>query len=141
MSLNTVFRFCLFLSVVLASDVMAQGAKEALTIYQTQTLEVKELHRLNRKEVEVIVIELDKVERLETELTRQADLAPNASESGDNKAIRERLNQVTLNALGRAWKEMFHAQQQGVDLKRLPAVSFRGKVYHQVHDIRSILKP
>ena len=141
MSLNTVFRFCLILSVVLASDVMAQRAREALTIYQTQILEVTELHRLNRKEVDVIVIELDKVDRLETELTRQADLAPNASESGDNRAIRARLNQVTLNALGRAWKEMLQAQQQGVDLKRLPAVSFRGKVYHEVDDIRAILKP
>ncbi len=141
MSLNTVFRFCLFLSVVLASDVMAQRAREALTIYQTQILEVTELHRLNRREVEVIVVELDKVERLETELTRQADLPPNASESGDNRAIRARLNQVTLNALGRAWKEMIQAQQQGVDIHRLPAVVFRGEVYHQVHDIRAILKP
>ena len=141
MSLNTVFRFCLFLSVVLTSDVMAQGSREVLTIYQTQTLEVTELHRLNRKEVEVIVIDLDKVERLETELTRQADLPPNASEFGDNRAIRARLNQVTLNALGRAWKEMIQAQQQGVDLNRLPAISFRGKVHHEVHDIRPILKP
>ena len=131
-------KFGFLLSVVFATDV---AALEAMTLYQTQTFKVAELHRINRNQVDLIVFELDKVERLEAELTRQADLPPNASESGDNRAIRARLNQVTLNALGRAWKEVIEAQQQGVDLNRLPAVSFRGKVYHEVHDIRAILKP
>ena len=138
MHIATFMKLGLLLSVVLATDV---AALETMTIYQTKALNVKELHRVNKNQVDVIVVELDKVERLETELTRQADLPPNASESGDYRAIRARLNQVTLNALGRAWKEMIQAQQQGVDLKRLPAVVFRGKVYHEVHDIRAILKP
>ena len=137
MHIATFMKLGLLLSVVLATDV---AALETMTIYQTQALKVTELHRV-KKGIDIIVVELDKLERLEAELTRQASLAPNASESGDNRAIRARLNQVTLNALGRAWKEMIQAQQQGVDLKRLPAVVFRGKVYHEVHDIRSILKP
>jgi len=131
-------KFGFLMSVVFAADVLAL---ETMTVYQTQAIKVGELHRVNKNKFDLIVVELDTVERLETELTRQANLAPNASESGDNRAILARLNQVTLNALGRAWKEMIQAQQQGVDIHRLPAVSFRGKVYHEVHDIRSILKP
>ena len=138
MWIATLMKFGFLLSVVFAADVVAL---ETMTVYQTQVLKVTELHRVNKNKIDLIVVELDKVERLETELTRQADLPPNASESGDNRAIRARLNQVTLNALGRAWKEMIQAQQKGVDLNRLPAVSFRGKVYHEVHDIRAILKP
>ena len=138
MRVKLFLKFAVMTSVVLAADV---AALEAMFLYQTQAFKVPELHRVNENTIDLIVVELDKVEHLEAELTRQADLPLNASESGDNRAIRARLNQVTLNALGRAWKEMIQAQQQGVDLNRLPAVSFRGKVYHQVHDIRSILKP
>ena len=138
MRVKLFLKFAVMTSIVFAADV---AALEAMILYQTQTFKVTELHRVNKNTIDLIVVELDKVERLEAELTRQADLPLNASESGDNRAIRARLNQVTLNALGRAWKEMIQAQQQGVDLNRLPAVSFRGKVHHEVHDIRSILKP
>ena len=138
MRINMLMKFGFLMSVVFAADVLAL---ETMTVYQTQAIKVGELHRVNKNQVDVIVVELDKRERLEAELTRQADLPPNASESGDNRTIRARLNRVTLNALGRAWKEMIQAQQQGVDIHRLPAVVFRGEVYHQVHDIRAILKP
>ena len=138
MRVKLFLKFAVMTSIVLATDV---AALEAMILYQTQAFKVTQLHRVNKNTIDLIVVELDKVERLEADLTRQADLPPNASESGDNRAIRARLNQVTLNALGRAWKEMIQAQQQGVDLNRLPAVSFRGKVHHEVHDIRSILKP
>ena len=138
MRIATLMKFGFLLSVVLVTDV---AALETMTVYQTQAIKVAELHRVNRKQVDLIVVELDKVERLEAELTSQANLPPNASESGDNSGIRAKLKQTTLNALGRAWREVLIAQQRGVDLKRLPAVDFRGKVYHEIHDIRSILKP
>ena len=138
MRVKLFLKFAVMTSIVVAADV---AALETMILYQTQAFKVTQLHRVNKNTIDLSVVELDKVERLEADLTRQADLPPNASESGDNRAIRARLNQVTLNALGRAWKEMIQAQQQGVDLNRLPAVSFRGKVHHEVHDIRSILKP
>lgn len=127
----------LLLSVVLATDV---AALETMTIYQTQALKVTELHRVNRN-IDVSVVELDKLERLEAELTRQANIAPDTKESDGKRAVRGQLDRLTLNAIGRAWREIIQAQQQGVDVNRLPAVVFRGKVTHQVHDIRSILKP
>lgn len=127
----------LLLSVVLATDV---AALETMTIYQTQALKVTELHRVNRN-IDVSVVELDKLERLEAELTRQANIAPDTKEGDGKRAVRGQLDRLTLNAVGRAWREIIQAQQQGVDVNRLPAVVFRGKVTHQVHDIRSILKP
>ena len=138
MRVKLFLKFAVMASVVFAADVLAL---EAMTVYQTQAFKVTELHRVNKNTIDLIVVELDKVERLEAELTRQAELAPNVSENGDNRAIRARLNQITLNALGRAWRDVLLAQQRGVDLKSLPAVDFRGKVYHEVHDIRTILKP
>ncbi len=115
-------------------------ALETMTIYQTQSLKVAGLHRI-KKSIDVEMIELDKLERLEAELTRQANIAPDAKESDGEKTLRGQLNRLTLNAIGRAWKEIIQAQQQGINIKRLPAVSFRGKVHHEVHDIRAILKP
>ena len=107
---------------------------------QTQWVKVAGLHRI-KKSIDVEIIELDKLGRLEAELTRQANIASDATESDGEKALRGQLNQLTLNAIGRAWKEIIQAQQQGINIKRLPAVSFRGKVHHEVHDIRAILKP
>ena len=138
MRIATMMRFGMLLSLIVAGDV---AAREIMTIYQTQTLKVSELHRVNKDKIELIIIELDKVERLEAELTRQADIAPGAKESDGEKALRGQMTQLTLNAIGRAWREKIHALQQGINDKRLPSVVFRGKVYHQVHDIRSILKP
>jgi hypothetical protein len=126
----------MLLSVVLT---VHASALETMTVYQTQTLKVAELHRVNKNKVDLVIVELDKVERLEAELTRQANFAPDAKESDGEKAIRGQFNQLTINALGRAWRDVVHAQLQGVKIARLPAVSFRGKVYHEVHDIRSIL--
>ena len=137
MRLNLFLKTMVLLSVVLITDAVAQ---ETMTIYQTKALKVTELHRV-KKGIEVIVVELDKLERLEAELTRQANIAPDAKESDGKRAVRGQLNQLTLNAVARAWDEAVQAQVQGVDVNRLPAVVFRGKVYHEVHDIRSILKP
>ena len=137
MHIATLMKLGFLLSVVLATDV---AALETMTIYQTQALKVTELHRVKRG-IDVIVVELDKLERLEAELTRHANIAPDAKESDGERAVRGQLNQLTLNAIGKAWKEIIQAQAQGVDLNRLPAVVFRGQVYHQVHDIRAILKP
>lgn len=130
-------QFGLLLSAVLAADV---AALETMTIYQTKALKVTELHRV-KKSIDLIIVELDKLERLEAELTRQAKIAPDAKESDGERAVRGQLNQLTLNAVARAWDEVVQAQIQGVNLNRLPAVLFRGKVHHEVHDIRSILKP
>ena len=137
MRIKTLMQTGVLLSLVFTGDAVAL---ETMTIYQTQSLKVTELHRI-KKSIDVEMIELDKLERLEAELTRQAHIASDAKETDGEKAIRGQLNQLTLNAIGRAWKEIIQAQVQGVDLNRLPAVVFRGEVYHQAHDIRSILKP
>ena len=137
MHIATFMKLGLLLSVVLATDV---AALETMTIYQTQALKVTELHRV-KKGIDIIVVELDKLERLEAELTRQAKIAPNAKESDGERAVRGQLNQLTLSAVAQAWDEVVQAQVLGVDLSRLPAVVFHGEVYHEVHDIRSILKP
>ena len=138
MRMNTLMKAGVLLSLVLTVNAVAL---ETMTIYQTQSLKVKELHRVNKNKVDLVIIELDKIERLEAELTRQANFAPDAKESDGEKAVRGQLNQLTLNAIGRAWREVIQAQFQGVNLNRLPTVVFRGKVYHKVHDIRAILKP
>lgn len=137
MRIAAFMQFGLLLSAVLAADV---AALETMTIYQTKALKVTELHRV-KKSIDLIIVELDKLERLEAELTRQAKIAPDAKESDGERAVRGQLNQLTLNAVARAWDEVVQAQIQGVNLNRLPAVLFRGKVHHEVHDIRSILKP
>ena len=138
MRIKTLMGSAVLLSLVFTVNAVAL---ETMTIYQTQSLKVKELHRVNKNKVDLVIIELDKIERLEAELTRQANFAPDAKESDGEKALRGQLNQLTLNAIGRAWKEIIQEQVQGVDLNSLPAVVFRGEVYHQAHDIRSILKP
>ena len=137
MRIAAFMQFGLLLSAVLAADVVAL---ETMTIYQTKALKVTELHRV-KKSIDLIIVELDKLVRLEAELTRQAKIAPDAKESDGERAVRGQLNQLTLNAVARAWDEVVQAQIQGVNLNRLPAVLFRGKVHHEVHDIRSILKP
>ena len=137
MRVKRLLTFVFVLSVVLATDV---AALERMTVYQTQSLKVAGLHRI-KKSIDVEIIELDKLGRLEAALTRQANIASDAKESDGEKALRGQLNQLTLNAIGRAWKEIIQAQMQGINIKRLPAVFFRGKVYHEVHDIRAILKP
>ena len=137
MRIAAFMQFGLLLSAALAADVVAL---ETMTIYQTKALKVTELHRV-KKSIDLIIVELDKLERLEAELTRQAKIAPDAKESDGERAVRGQLNQLTLNAVARAWDEVVQAQIQGVDLNRLPAVLFRGKVHHEIHDIRSILKP
>lgn len=137
MRIAAFMQFGLLLSAALAADVVAL---ETMTIYQTKALKVTELHRV-KKSIDLIIVELDKLERLEAELTRQAKIAPDAKESDGERAVRGQLNQLTLNAVARAWDEVVQAQIQGVNLNRLPAVLFRGKVHHEVHDIRSILKP
>ena len=137
MRIKTLMQTGVLLSLVFTGDAVAL---ETMTIYQTQSLKVTELHRI-KKNIDVEMIELDKLERLEAELTRQANISSDATESDGEKVIRGQLNQLTLNAIGRAWKEIIQAQQQGINIKRLPAVVFRGKVYHEVHDIRAILKP
>ena len=137
MRVNTLMKAGVLLSLVLTVNA---AALETMTIYQTQSLKVAEPHRI-KKSIDVEIIELDKLGRLEAELTRQANLAPDAKESDGEKALRGQLNQLTLNAIGRAWKEIIRAQQQGINIKRLPAIYFRGRVYHEVHDIRAILKP
>ena len=137
MRVNTLMKTGVLLSLVFTVNAVAL---ETMTIYQTQSLKVAGLHRV-KKSINVEMIELDKLERLEAELTRQANIASDATESDGEKVIRGQLNQLTLNAIGRAWKEIIQAQQQGINIKRLPAVVFRGKVYHEVHDIRAILKP
>ena len=137
MRIATLAKAGFLLLVFITTDCIAL---ETMTIYQTQSLKVAGLHRI-KKSIDVEIIELDKLGRLEAELTRQANLAPDAKESDGEKALRGQLNQLTLNAIGRAWKEIIRAQQQGINIKRLPAIYFRGRVYHEVHDIRAILKP
>ena len=137
MRIKTLMQTGVLLSLVFTVDAVAL---ETMTIYQTQSLKMAGLHRI-KKSIDVEIIELDKLGRLEAELTRQANLAPDAKEIDGEKALRGQLNQLTLNAIGRAWKEIIQAQQQGINIKRLPAVYFSGKVYHEVHDIRTILKP
>jgi len=137
MRIKTLMQTGVLLSLVFTVDAVAL---ETMTIYQTQSLKVAGLHRI-KKSIDVEMIELDKLGRLEAELTRQANIASDATESDGEKAIRGQFKQLTLNALGRAWREIVHAQQQGINIKRLPAIYFRGRVYHEVHDIRAILKP
>ena len=137
MRIAALVQFGFLLTAALAADVVAL---ETMTIYQTKALKVTELHRV-KKSIDLIIVELDKLVRLEAELTRQAKIAPDAKESDGERAVRGQLNQLTLNAVARAWDEVVQAQIQGVNLNRLPAVLFRGKVHHEVHDIRSILKP
>ena len=136
MRMKRLVKFIILASVVFTTNAIA---RETMTVYQSQELKVAELHRVNKVKVNLVIIELDKVARLEAELTQQANFAADAKESDGEKAVQGEFNQLTLNALGRAWKEVIHAQLQGVNPSHLPAVSFRGKVYHKVYDIRSIL--
>ena len=128
---------CLLLSVVLTSNTWG---RESITIYQTQDLKVENLQRINHNVMDVTLVELGKLEKLEAALTRRVNLPRGVSEKDASRRIRRQLDSMTVNALTDAWEDVIRAEQQGVDRDRLPAVSYRGEVHHDVRDIRTVFR-
>ncbi len=128
---------CLLLSVVLTSN--AWG-RESITIYQTQDLKVENLQRINHNAMDVTLVELGKLEKLEAALTRRVNLPPGVSEKDASRRIRKQLDSMTVKALTDAWEDVIQAEQQGVDRDRLPAVFYRGEIHHDVRDIRTLFR-
>jgi len=116
-------------------------AKVPIIIYYTPESKIPNLQHINQNALAITVVVLGKLEQLEAELTRQAKLTPGISEVEAGRRIRKHLHARTVNAIGEAWKVRLQAEQHGVDPKRLPAVFFRGEIYHDVRDIRRFLRP
>ena len=128
---------CLLLSVVLTSNTWG---REYITIYQTQDLKVENLQRINHNVMDVTLVELGKLEKLEAALTRRVNLPPGVSEKDASRRIRKQLDSMTVNALTDAWEDVLQAEQQGVDRDRLPAVFYRGTIHHDIRDIRTVFR-
>ena len=128
---------CLLLSVVLTSNTWG---RESITIYQTQDLKVENLQRINHNVMDVTLVELGKLEKLEAALTRRVNLPPGVSEKDASRRIRKQLDSMTVKALTDAWEDVIRAEQQGVDRDRLPAVFYRGEIHHDVRDIRTVFR-
>ena len=128
---------CLLLSVVLTSNTWG---RESITIYQTQDLKVENLQRINHNVMDVTLVELGKLEKLEAALTRRVNLPPGVSEKDASRRIRKQLDSMTVKALTDAWEDVIQAEQQGVDRDRLPAVFYRGEIHHDVQDIRTVFR-
>ncbi len=127
----------LLLSVALASN--AWG-KESITIYQTRDFKVTNLQRINHNAMDVTLVELGKLEKLEAALTRRVNLPPGVSEKDASRRVRKQLDSMTVKALTDAWEDVIQAEQQGVDRDRLPAVFYRGEIHHDVRDIRTVFR-
>ncbi len=128
---------CLLLSVVLTSNTWG---RESITIYQTQDLKVENLQRINHNAMDVTLVELGKLEKLEAALTRRVNLPPGVSEKDASRRVRKQLDSMTVKALTDAWEDVIRAEQQGVDRDRLPAVFYRGEIHHDVRDIRTVFR-
>lgn len=128
---------CLLLSVVLTSNTWG---RESITIYQTQDLKVENLQRINHNAMDVTLVDLGKLEKLEAALTRRVNLPHGVSEKDASWRIRKQLDSMTVKALTDAWGDVIQAEQQDVDRDRLPAVFYRGEIHHDVRDIRTIFR-
>ena len=127
----------LLLSVVLASN--AWG-RESITIYQTRDFKVTNLQRINHNAMDVTLVELGKLEKLEAALTKRVNLPPGVSEKDASARIRKQMDEKTVKAFADAWKDVIQAEQRGVDLDRLPAAFYRGAIHHDVQDIRTVFR-
>ena len=128
---------CLLLSAILASSAWS---RESITIYQTRDLKVTNLQRINHNAMDVMLVELGKLEQLEAALTRRVNLPHGVSEKDARKRIRKQMDSTTVKALTDAWKDVIQAEQRGVDPDRLPAVFYRGAIHHDVRDIRTVFR-
>ena len=128
---------CVLLSAILSSN--AWG-RESITIYQTRDFKVTNLQRINHNAMDVTLVELGKLEQLETALTKRVNLPPGVSEKDASARIRKQMDSATVKALTDAWKDVIQAEQRGVDPDRLPAVFYRGEIHHDVRDIRTVFR-